>query len=100
MKIKPGWRCRSSTARSKRHTARVSSDGKPWGSRPGSQLERHDVVEGVLRDILLLKFTRKNVDVGRERDILDRLPPGSIDGEVARQYDEFCRAKKTPPSDS
>jgi hypothetical protein len=69
-------------------------------ARIALQLERHDVVEGVLRDILLLKFTRKNVDVGRERDILDRLPPGSIDGEVARQYDEFCRAKKTPPSDS
>ena len=67
-------------------------------ARIALQLERHDVVEGVLRDILQLKFTRKNCDIGRERDILDRLPPGSIDGEVARRYDEYCRAKKTPPS--
>jgi tetratricopeptide (TPR) repeat protein len=67
-------------------------------ARIALHLERHDIVENVLRDILQLKFTRKNFDVGRERDILDRLPPGSIDGEVARQYDEFCRAKKTSPS--
>jgi hypothetical protein len=66
-------------------------------ARIALQLERYDVVEGVLRDIMELKFTRKNCDIGRERDILDRLPPGSIDGEVARQYDEYC-AKKTPPS--
>lgn len=39
-----------------------------------------------------LKFTRGNADVGIERDFLDQLPPSSIDPEVARQYDEYCRA--------
>jgi tetratricopeptide (TPR) repeat protein len=69
-------------------------------ARIALELKRYDIVEGILREILQLTFTRKNFDVGRERDILDRLPPGSIDSEVARQYDEYCRAKgKLPTGD-
>ena len=67
-------------------------------ARIALKLKRYDIVEGILKDILQLTFTRKNVDIGRERDILDRLPPGSIDPEVARQYDEFCRAKGKLPT--
>ena len=65
-------------------------------ARIALQLGQYDVVEGVLRDIMELKFTPRNFDVGRERDILDRLPPESIDSEVARQYDEYCRVKQKP----
>ncbi len=54
-------------------------------------LDRHDVVEDVLRRIMALTFTRGNPDVGAERGFFDRLPPGSIDAEVARAYDEYCR---------
>ena len=67
-------------------------------ARIALELKRYDVVESVLKDILQLTFNRKNFDIGRERDILDRLPPGSIDPEVARQYDEYCRAKGKLPS--
>src|SRR5262245_57719958 len=69
-------------------------------ARIALQLKRYDVVESVLKDILQLTFNRRNFDIGRERDILDRLPPGSIDPEVARQYDKFCRAKGKLPSAS
>ena len=47
-------------------------------------LNRHDVVEDMLRQIMALAFTRGNADIGAERDFLDRLPPGSIDADVAR----------------
>src|SRR5262249_30838363 len=55
-------------------------------------LERYDVVEGVLKDIMSLKISPDCIDVGREVDFLRRVPPGSIDPEVARQYDEYWRA--------
>jgi hypothetical protein len=54
-------------------------------------------VEDVLRQLLTLTFTRRDVDCGVERDFLDRLPQGSIDHEVARQYDEYCRARGKLP---
>lgn len=50
------------------------------------------IVEDVLNNIVQLKIDRQSIDIGRERDVLDRLPPNSIDGEVARQYDQYCRA--------
>jgi hypothetical protein len=60
-------------------------------------LDRHDVVEDVLRQIMALAFTRGNADIGAERDFLDRLPPGSIDPGVARAYDEYCRERGALP---
>jgi uncharacterized protein DUF6968/uncharacterized protein DUF3658 len=50
-------------------------------------------VEEVLRRIMALTFTRGNADIGVERDFFDRLPPGSIDPQVARAYEEYCRAR-------
>ena len=67
-------------------------------ARIALELKRYDIVEGILRDIMQLMYTRKNSDIGRERDTLDRLTPGSIDPEVARQYDELCRAKAKLPT--
>lgn len=54
-------------------------------------MEDFKVVEGVLIQIMQLGFEYGNIDVGFRRDFFDRLPPGSIDPEVARQYDEHYR---------
>jgi hypothetical protein len=55
-------------------------------------LRRYDIVEAVLRDIMQLKIDPELPDIGRERDFFDRLPPFSIDTEVARQYHAYCLA--------
>jgi tetratricopeptide (TPR) repeat protein len=60
-------------------------------ARIGLAMEDFKVVERVLRQIMQLGFEYGNIDVGFRRDFLDRLPPGSIDPEVARQYDEHYR---------
>jgi len=49
-------------------------------------------VEGVLKEIMQLKNDPEVRDIGRERDFFDRLPPDSIDPDVARQYNEYCLA--------
>jgi tetratricopeptide (TPR) repeat protein len=54
-------------------------------------MEDFEIVEGVLTRIMQLGFEYGNIDVGFRRDFFDRLPPGSIDPEVARQYDEHYR---------
>jgi tetratricopeptide (TPR) repeat protein len=54
-------------------------------------MEDFEIVEGVLIRIMQLGFEYGNIDVGFRRDFFDRLPPGSIDPEVARQYDEHYR---------
>lgn len=62
-------------------------------------LHLHDylLVENVLRTLLELTFTRGHVDIGVERDFLDALPPGSVDPDVARRYDEYCRQRGKQP---
>src|SRR4030081_1530033 len=66
-------------------------------ARIALELDRHDVVEDVLRQIMALAFTRGNADINAERDFLDRLPPGSIDADVARAYDDCCRERGALP---
>jgi len=61
-------------------------------ARVALALERYDIVEAVLREIMQLKIDPEVPDIGRERDFFDRLPLGSIDPGVARQYDEYCLA--------
>jgi Protein of unknown function len=56
-------------------------------------LNDHAAVEDVLLRIMALTFTRGNADIGVERDFFDRLPPGSIDPQVATAYEEYCRAR-------
>jgi hypothetical protein len=60
-------------------------------ARTALALGRPAVVEDVLRRIVQLTFTRGNLDVGAERDFFDGLPQGSIDADVARAYDAYCR---------
>jgi hypothetical protein len=52
-------------------------------------------IESVLSRIIELGFEQGNIDTGIMRDFFDRLPPGSIDPELARQYDEHCRLGAT-----
>jgi tetratricopeptide (TPR) repeat protein len=63
--------------------------------------EQYALVEDILKQIMALTFTPGNTDVNAERDFFDRLPPGSIDPEVARRYEEYCQAHnrhKPPPA--
>ncbi|HUI96433.1 MAG TPA: hypothetical protein VLX44_11815 [Xanthobacteraceae bacterium] len=55
-------------------------------------LQAYDMVADAMQQIMTLTFTPGNHDIGVERDILDRLPPDSIDPEIARAYDAYCRA--------
>jgi hypothetical protein len=62
-------------------------------ARIALELQDYAAVEDVLRQIMALAFTRGNADIGTERDFFDRLPPGTIDPEVHRAYEEHCRAQ-------
>ena len=62
-------------------------------ARVALALDRPAIVEDVLRQLMALTFTRGNADCGAERDFLDRLPTGSIDPDVARAYDDYCRER-------
>jgi hypothetical protein len=55
-------------------------------------LNRYDLVEEAMRLIIPLRTARGCCDCGMERDILDRLPPGTIDEEVRREYADLCRS--------
>ncbi len=62
-------------------------------ARIALELADYRAVEDVLRQIMGLTVTRGHMDIGAERDFFDRLPPGSVDPEVARAYDDYCRAR-------
>jgi tetratricopeptide (TPR) repeat protein len=66
-------------------------------ARIALDLKRYDIVEGVLKEIMQLKIDPDVPDIGRERDFFDRLPPDSIDPEIARQYNEYCLAVGLQP---
>jgi tetratricopeptide (TPR) repeat protein len=67
-------------------------------ARIALDLKRYDIVEGALKEIMQLKVDLDvTPDIGRERDFFDRLPPDSIDPEVARQYNEYCLAVGLQP---
>ena len=67
-------------------------------ARIALDLKRYDIVENVLKEIMALNIDPALPDIGRERDFFDRLPPDSIDPDVARQYNEYCLAVgRLPP---
>jgi tetratricopeptide (TPR) repeat protein len=66
-------------------------------ARIALKLQNYNIVEAVLKEIMQLKIDPEVPDIGRERDFFDRLPPGGIDSDVARQYDEYCRAVGLQP---
>jgi hypothetical protein len=62
-------------------------------ARIALELKDYAVVEEVMRQIMGLTMTHGHVDIGAERDILDRLPPDSIAADVAEAYDAYCRER-------
>ena len=66
-------------------------------ARIALDLKRYDIVEDVLKEIMELKIDPELPDIGRERDFFDRLPPDSINPDIARQYNEYCLAVGLKP---
>jgi len=62
-------------------------------ARIALMLRDYQVVEAMLMRIMQLKFTPEDIDTGIMCDFVDRLPPGTIDPEVACRYDEYCRTE-------
>jgi hypothetical protein len=62
-------------------------------ARIALKLRAFDIIEDVLQLLLKLTFEPGNHDCAIERDFFDRLPAGAIDKTLARQFDEFARAK-------
>jgi tetratricopeptide (TPR) repeat protein len=60
-------------------------------ARIAEKLRRYDLIANVLREIMTIKISESRVDVGVERDFVDRLPSGVIDAELLQQYNKFCR---------
>jgi hypothetical protein len=54
-------------------------------------MKDYKTVEGVLQEIMALEFEPGNVDTGIMRDFFERLPPDSIDRDVASRYGEHSR---------
>jgi hypothetical protein len=53
------------------------------------KLGRGDELSDVLEKIMSLQMKKGVVDVGRERDFVDRAPPGMIRRDVLDRYNEF-----------
>lgn len=63
------------------------------------ELERGDALSQVLEEIMSLQIKKGVPDVGRERDFIDRAPPGLISGDVLARYNAF-RPKRTGDTDA
>jgi tetratricopeptide (TPR) repeat protein len=63
-------------------------------ARIAEKLRRYDLIASVLKEIMTIKSSENRVDVGVERDFVDRLPAGVIEGDLLRQYDEFRRRNR------
>jgi tetratricopeptide (TPR) repeat protein len=53
------------------------------------QLGRSEQFSQVLEEIMSLRMSKDIPDIGRERDFVDRAPPGFIPGDVLARYNEF-----------
>jgi hypothetical protein len=53
------------------------------------QLGRGEALSQVLEEIMSLQIAKDVPDVGRERDFVDRAPPGLISDDVVARYNEF-----------
>lgn len=61
-------------------------------------LRRGEELGQVLEQIMSHKVQRDLPDIGRERDFVDRAPPGLIAADILARYDSFCpkRGGDTP----
>jgi len=62
-------------------------------------LGRGEPLSDVLEEIMSLRITKDIPDVGRERDFVDRAPPGLIRKDILARYNEF-RPKRPGDSDA
>lgn len=53
------------------------------------ELGRGDELSDVLEEIMSLKMTKDIPDIARERDFVDRAPPGFIREDVLARYNQF-----------
>jgi hypothetical protein len=53
------------------------------------QLGRGEQLTQILEEIMSLKMTKGVLDIGRERDFVDRAPPGLIPQDVVDRYNQF-----------
>jgi tetratricopeptide (TPR) repeat protein len=65
-------------------------------ARIAEKLQRYDLIADIIREIMTIKFAESRIDVGLERDFVDRLPSGVVAAELVQQYDEFCRRNTRP----
>jgi hypothetical protein len=63
-------------------------------ARIALELKQYDVVADVIRKIMDLDGEFLISDVRPERDFFDRLPPGAIDPELARRYDQYTADRR------
>lgn len=59
------------------------------------KLGRRQELSGILEEIMSLKITKGIPDIGRERDFIDRAPPGMIPSDVLARYNEFRPKRPT-----
>jgi tetratricopeptide (TPR) repeat protein len=61
------------------------------------RLGRGEQLSQVLEEIMLLQMVSGVPDIGRERDFVDRAPPGLISEDIVARYNQFCpkRAEDT-----
>jgi hypothetical protein len=62
-------------------------------ARIAEKIQRYDLIADVIREIMTTGFAGNGVliDVGIERDFVDRLPAETVDATLLQQFDEFCR---------
>ncbi len=53
------------------------------------QLGRGEQLTPVLEEIMSLKIIKGDPDIGRERDFVDRAPPGLLPQDVVDRYNQF-----------
>lgn len=63
------------------------------------KLGRGEELSRVLEEIMSLKITKGIPDIGRERDFVDRAPPGMIHPDILARYNEF-RPKRLTDTDA
>jgi len=62
------------------------------------KLGRGGELTDVLEGIMALRLEKGAIDVGRERDFVDRAPPGMIRKDVLERYNEFRPKRSTDTS--
>jgi len=62
------------------------------------KLGRGDELSDVLESIMAIRLEKGAIDIGRERDFIDRAPPGMIRKDVLDRYNEFRPKRSTDTS--